>query len=688
MPLRRLLTVIATVVIVVASGAQAMAAEAPPAQLGVSADGSGFSTADGTPFFWLGDTAWSLLVNLDREQTVQYLDDRAEKGFTVIQAVAVAPPSGGLGPNAHGDTPYATSIDEPAVTAGDDPGDEQEYDYWDHVEFVVTEAAARGMYVALLPAWSSSTAGEELTAENAGAYGEFLGSRLGRRHANLIWMAGGDDNEGFHPEIWRELATGIAVGVTGTDDQGAILMGYHPGGGKNSASELDGERWLDFHSHQSGHGPIDGNSGVWDNIELSLGTGKPFLDSEPAYEEHPIDVDAANGYTTDRDVRHYAYMSVFSGAAGHTYGHHNIWMMYGTPRGGDGAAPKDIDWTAALDAPGAQQMAHFADLMAAHPIRRPDRTLITSDTYANSGDAVLALRAGDAVLVYSGGGREFTLDTASTSGARWFDPRTGRFSAAEADGSTFVPPSEEDWVLVLDGDSPNSPDVDRDPVDPQDVVFSADVETGDDSQFTGDEPQNVGAPAPEIVSDPELVRDGRYAVAFTVPGGGERSEFVPGVEVVEGDELWFSFSTLLADGFPVDSDEWQVIMQWHHDGRTGSPPLALEVAAGRYLISGGWGSGEEPWEVPIGPASTGVHVDWVFHVVFASDDNALIEVWQNGRKVIDAYRPPAGTLYDGQGNYLKIGYYRSGAIGQQGTVVHDNWIVGRTARSVGLPSSR
>ncbi|MDN5749024.1 MAG: hypothetical protein L0I76_36215 [Pseudonocardia sp.] len=51
--------------------------------------------------------------------------------------------------------------------------------------------------------------------------------------------------------------------------------------------------------------------------------------------------------------------------------------------------------------------------------------------------------------------------------------------------------------------------------------------------------------------------------------------------------------------------------------------------------------------------------------------------------MIEDYTPSAGTIYDGQGNYLKIGYYRSGDIGQEGTLVHDDWVVGTTPESVG-----
>ena len=46
--------------------------------------------SDGTPFSWLGDTAWELLHRLNREQAIQYLDLRAKQKYTLIQAVALA----------------------------------------------------------------------------------------------------------------------------------------------------------------------------------------------------------------------------------------------------------------------------------------------------------------------------------------------------------------------------------------------------------------------------------------------------------------------------------------------------------------------------------------------------------------------------------------------------------------------
>ncbi|MEY4931572.1 MAG: hypothetical protein RI909_2296, partial [Bacteroidota bacterium] len=59
------------------------------AQLRVSKNQRFLETTDGKPFFWLGDTAWELFHRLSREEADLYLKNRADKGFTVIQAVAL-----------------------------------------------------------------------------------------------------------------------------------------------------------------------------------------------------------------------------------------------------------------------------------------------------------------------------------------------------------------------------------------------------------------------------------------------------------------------------------------------------------------------------------------------------------------------------------------------------------------------
>src|SRR3546814_11906017 len=74
-------------------------------QLKVSENGHFLEYQNGDPFFWLGDTAWELFHRLDRKEAALYLENRAEKGFTVIQAVVLAEFDGLNTPNAYGVTP-------------------------------------------------------------------------------------------------------------------------------------------------------------------------------------------------------------------------------------------------------------------------------------------------------------------------------------------------------------------------------------------------------------------------------------------------------------------------------------------------------------------------------------------------------------------------------------------------------
>ena len=77
-------------------------------------------TSEGQPFFWLGDTAWELFHRATREDADRYLENRAEKGFTVIQAVAIAEMDGHTVADAYGYLPL-TDLDpaRPAVTKSD-----------------------------------------------------------------------------------------------------------------------------------------------------------------------------------------------------------------------------------------------------------------------------------------------------------------------------------------------------------------------------------------------------------------------------------------------------------------------------------------------------------------------------------------------------------------------------------------
>lgn len=84
---------------------------------------------------------------------------------------------------------------------------------------------------------------------------------------------------------------------------------------------------------------------------------KPVLDGERAYEDHPVSFKAATlGHTTSTEVRRPLYWNLFTGAFGHTYGHHSVRQMW-TPERKRVNAPL-LPWRGALDQPGAAQMQH------------------------------------------------------------------------------------------------------------------------------------------------------------------------------------------------------------------------------------------------------------------------------------------------------------------------------------------
>src|SRR3546814_16903262 len=96
----------------------------------------------------------------------------------------------------------------PRTTPGNDPARPGEYDYWDHVDWVVDRAAAHGIYVAMVPAWGDLATERPLTEVNAPVYGRFLAERYGQR-PNIVWLNGGDTRSETRSAVWDALGTPI-----------------------------------------------------------------------------------------------------------------------------------------------------------------------------------------------------------------------------------------------------------------------------------------------------------------------------------------------------------------------------------------------------------------------------------------------------------------------------------------------
>lgn len=439
---------------------------APLPKLKVSESRRFLITEDGKPFFYLGDTTWELFHRLNREEVLTLLQNRAALRFNVLQSVAIAEMEGHTDPNAYGHLPFVDlDVTKPAVKDG--PSN----DYWDHVDFIVKEANARGIYIGFLPTWGrywhDSNQGRHplFTVANAERYGEWLGTRY--KDAGLIWILGGDRriDTDEQKEIIRAMARGLRKG-----DGGAHLMTFHPPGGGGSSEWFHEDAWLDFNMRQNGHGAE--YTGRYDNTRKDYDRTpvKPVLDGEPIYEGHPVSFNARNfGHSVAADTRRPLYWDLFSGALGHTYGHHSVWQMFDSKRVAPVNAPI-LSWRDAIVEPGAAQMQHGRALMESRPYltRVPDDTILVPTEYPTliPGAGVRRFVAtrdseGSYAMVYVPVGRAFKVRMDRISGSRvkawWFNPRTGKASLIDKFPNQgereFISPDRGelvDWILVLD----------------------------------------------------------------------------------------------------------------------------------------------------------------------------------------------------------------------------------------------
>jgi len=429
-------------------------------------------TEKGEPFFWLGDTAWQIFHNLNREDADKYLNDRAKKGFNVIQAVLLAELDGLNSTNAYGHKPLINNDPEkPDIKEG------PQNDYWDHTDYIIKKANSLGIYVGVLPTWGDKWnkkwgAGPEIfNPHNAEVYGEWLGKRY--KNDGVIWILGGDrpvEND-TQKEIIRAMARGLKRG-----DGSAHLITFHPSGGSGSAQYFHNEDWLDVNMRQNGH--VAEYTGRYDQtlVDYNLTPIKPVLDGEPLYEDHPVSFDAKKlGHSIAADVRRPIYWDVFNGACGHTYGHHSIWQMW-TPQRPPINNPL-LPWYEAINQPGSTQMQYAKNLMLSRPYltRIPDPDVIVTDRVPTSVPGAGRYRFvatrdsnGSYAMVYAPIGRRFKVKMNKISGSKvkayWYNPRDGSSKLigefTNQGEREFTPPDKGemiDWVLVLDDASKNFP---------------------------------------------------------------------------------------------------------------------------------------------------------------------------------------------------------------------------------------
>ena len=420
-----------------------------------------FVRDNGKPFFWLGDTGWLLFKKLSRQESVLYLEDRKKKGFNVIQVMVLHEMKQAV--NFYGDSALIDcDAAQPKTTPGNDFNDSIQYDFWDHIDFVIDEAARRGIYMALVPVWGSNLKGKLVNEASARKYATFLANRY-KHKPNIIWLNGGDipGSEGL--SVWN------IIGNTIKSIDSNHLMTFHPRGRSTSSTWFHQEKWLDFNMFQSGHkdyaqdtvAPRIGEDN-WKFViqDYALSPVKPTMDGEPSYEQIPHGLhDTISPLWNANDVRRYAYWSVLSGGAGFTYGHNAVMQFHNGIGTGDFNCKQS--WREGIKEIGSSQMQYLKQLMLSTKLSNfiPDQSMVQNQ--GSRYDYIVASRNNQMALLYTYTGRSIKVNMGKIDGAKlsasWYDPRTGKYmkqgifknvGTVEFDAPGDVK-AGNDWVLVL-----------------------------------------------------------------------------------------------------------------------------------------------------------------------------------------------------------------------------------------------
>jgi hypothetical protein len=151
-------------------------------------------------------------------------------------------------------------------------------------------------------------------------------------------------------------------------------------------------------------------------------------------------------------------------------------------------------------------------------------------------------------------------------------------------------------------------------------------------------------------------RSGRFELRNSDPmiHRGKRAELFV-VNRTTHKDRWYSFAAYFpAEEYQYDSAN-ELITQWHQGG---SPPISLRIANNRFYLRVLHAEKDGKWQTfDLAPVTKDVWHAFVFHITHSHGADALIEIWHNGKKVVN---------YTGRNHYearpmpyWKIGIYKA-----------------------------
>lgn len=425
--------------------------------LKISADARHFEHADGTPFFWLGDTWWmGLCKRLSWPDGFQTLTaDRVRKGFTMVQIVA------GLYP----DMPW---LDERGANEEGFPWDKEftriNPAYFDMADVRIQHLADHGLAACIVGFW--------------GYFIPLMGLEKAKKHwRNLVarwsaypvvWCLAGEGTMPYYlsktqeqdAEVQKHGLTELARYVRSIDPHHHPIT-IHPSNAARAC--VDDPSVLDFDMLQTGHSDRASAPNTIETInrELAATPRMPVLIGEVDYE--------GIQEASRQEVQRFMFWSaLLSGTAGHTYGANGIWQVntrekpYGlSPHGHSWGGPA---WDIAAALPGSGQLGMAKALLMRYSWWKlePRPELIDPRwSKENYWKPFAAQIPGEAVIAFtpaSYSGAMFRNLKPGSYHAFFFNPADGTQTdigniTPDADGTWKIAevPIFQDWVVVLEG---------------------------------------------------------------------------------------------------------------------------------------------------------------------------------------------------------------------------------------------
>ena len=410
------------------------------AQLKISSDHRYLTEQDDTPVFLVAEGIWDINnITLTRARMV--FDSMSTHHFTMGIIRMMSPAAFGGPANAYGVTPW-----QGPQTFASNPNDA----FWLHLDTLASEAALRGIYLQLFPAYlgGDATQGWQIEVGNSTAaqmktFGRYIGN-LFKDNPNIIWGIAGD----YPPTAYQTKLDSLVAGIKASGD--THLMSTRDEQGTTTDTYWRGRTWVD----------IGGTYPYWNSYSAEL----IYRDGYDFYNRIPLKPAGGQEFwyehehntTTQHQLIQQTYYPILSGLLAYVaFGNCPVWNFghssYGFPECGA------VTWYNDLNSQGHKNVKYYAELFAPRHwwLLVPDTLQTCADsgygTFGNQTYCTTAFASDSSFLVtYMPTRHDIKIRLSYIKGdsvtCAWYNPTTGVTTAIgtrPATRTTFSAPSAD-----------------------------------------------------------------------------------------------------------------------------------------------------------------------------------------------------------------------------------------------------